>query len=293
MTSYKFKIKLLFFVFLISFAIRSNAQQEASQDMQEGWMIGLHMGVYFANNYTAEYYSGQETNENNISFVLNNQYRKQEIVEYFNVQTYTWDESDLPQNMKYEPDINIGFLARNNLTDDWGIFFNINYTKLVAKGNFTLQFDPGQIITEPDMRVFEIYGVEERTNIDIGVHRQFNTLTPKLTYYGEIGININNTKVEESAVQLEDLNYSIVNRYGPGRSYVPGLAQTEYNFRLGGIGAGAFGSMGIKYLFSDQLTMNAGLTSYFKYINLTDYKSFTIHWAPYIRVMYNGFFDFL
>lgn len=285
----------LFFIYLLSLTgfqpVFSQNKEDGS--MIEGWIIGLNTGFYFANNYSAMYYSGHESNENNISFVLDNQYRQQEILEYFDAQTYTWSESDLPQNMKYDPDINIGFLARNNLNDNWGIFFHFNYVKLVAKGNFILTFDPYQIVTEPNEAVFEIYGVEDRTNIDIGVHRQFNMLSPNLTYYGEIGININNTRVRESAIQLEDLKYSIVNRYGPGRTYVPGLAQTEYNFRLGGIGLGAFGSLGLKFIVNEQLTMDAGLTSYFKYVNLTDYKSLTVHWVPYVRIMYNGFFDFL
>jgi hypothetical protein len=267
--------------------------QEHSGKLQEGWEVGLHTGFYFANKHSANYYNGVEANENSISFVLDNKYRRDEILEYFNATTYQYSQEDLPQQMRYDPDINIGFLARNNITDNWGIFFNFNYVKLVAKGNFILEFDPDQIVTEPDRRVFEIYGIEDRTNIDIGIHRQFSLLSPGITYYGEIGININNTRVRESAIQLGDLNYSIVNRYGPGRSYVPNLPQTEYNFRLGGIGVGAFGGMGIKFLFNDQLTLDVGITSYVKYINLERYKNFTLHLAPYARIMYNGFFDFL
>ena len=287
------KIRSLLIIMLVLIQCHAFPQSDDKNGMQEGWIIGLHTGVYFANSYTANYYNGREGNENNISFVLDNQYRKNEILEYFNATTYVYSQEDLPQNMKYDPEMNIGFLIRNNITDNWGIFANFNHVKLVAKGNFILEFDPDQIVTEPDNRVFEIYGVEERTNINIGIHRQFDNLSPSITYYGEIGINVNNTVVEESAIQLGDLKYSIVNRYGGNRSYVPGLQQPEYDFRLGGLGFGVFGGMGLKYLFNEKLTVDLGLTSYVKNINLQDYNSFTVHWAPYARIMYNGFFDFL
>ncbi len=282
---------LIFAAFCIP--AQGTAQAESYRGMQEGWIIGMHTGVYFANSYTAGYYSGIESNENSISFVLDNKYRRNEILNYFNAQTYDWTQADLPQNMKYEPEINIGFLARNNITEKWGVFFNFNHVKLRAKGNFTLHFDPDQIVTEPNTGVYEIYGVEDRTNIDIGIHREFSLLSPSVAYYGEIGVNLNNTHVQESAIQMEDLNYSIINRYGPGRGYVPNLPQTEYNFRLGGIGVGILGGMGVKFLFSQKLTIDTGLTSYVKYINLDGYKSFNVHWAPYARIMYNGFFDFI
>ena len=289
------KSKIILILFLLSYLIQQStfAQSDENQGMKEGWIIGLHTGIYFANSYTANYYNGTESNENNISFVLDNQYRRNEILDYFDATTYTYTQEDLPKNMEYAPEMNIGFLIRNNITEDWGIFANFNHVKLVAKGNFILEFDPNEIATEEDNRVFKIYGVEERTNINIGLHRQFNNLSPQITYYGEIGININNTVVKESAIELGDLNYSIVNKYGGNKSYVPGMQQTEYDFRLGGIGFGTFGGMGMKYLFNDKLTVDVGLTSYVKNINLDDYKSFTVHWSPYARIMYNGFFEFL
>lgn len=289
------KSKIILILFLLSCLIQQStfAQPDEIQGMKEGWIIGLHTGIYFANSYTANYYNGTESNENNISFVLDNQYRRNEILDYFDATTYTYSQEDLPKNMEYAPEMNIGFLIRNNITEDWGIFANFNHVKLVAKGNFILEFDPNEIATEDDNRVFKIYGVEERTNINIGLHRQFNNLSPQITYYGEIGININNTVVEKSAIELGDLNYSIINKYGGNTSYVPGMQQPEYDFRLGGIGFGTFGGMGMKYLFNDKLTVDVGLTSYVKNINLDDYKSFTVHWSPYARIMYNGFFEFL
>lgn len=293
--SFMKKSKIILILFLLSCLIQQStfAQPDEIQGMKEGWIIGLHTGIYFANSYTANYYNGTESNENNISFVLDNQYRRNEILDYFDATTYTYSQEDLPKNMEYAPEMNIGFLIRNNITEDWGIFANFNHVKLVAKGNFILEFDPNEIATEDDNRVFKIYGVEERTNINIGLHRQFNNLSPQITYYGEIGININNTVVEKSAIELGDLNYSIINKYGGNTSYVPGMQQPEYDFRLGGIGFGTFGGMGMKYLFNDKLTVDVGLTSYVKNINLDDYKSFTVHWSPYARIMYNGFFEFL
>lgn len=262
--------------------------------MPEDWIIGLHTGFYFANDYTASYYNGSESNENSISFVLDNKYRENEILKHFDATSYVYDESDLPQNMTYDPNINIGFLARNNINKQWGVFVSFNYVKLTAKGSFTLEFDPDEIATQADRRVFDIYGKEERTNIDIGVHRQFNHISPNLTYFGEIGVNINNTKVAKSAIDFGDgLNYSIVDRYGPNTNYVPNTNQQKDDFRLGGIGYGIFGNMGMKLLFSSKLSIDIGINTYVKTINLEQYESFTLHYAPYARIMYNGFFDFI
>ncbi|MFO8055622.1 MAG: hypothetical protein R6U19_10740 [Bacteroidales bacterium] len=289
-------ITLLFIpvLLVLLFTDQASAQEDREGGgMQKGWIVGLQTGVYFANSHTANYYNGREGNVNEISFILDNKYHRDDILNYYEAYDYVYDQSDLPREMHYEAAMNIGFLARNNITKNWGVFLNFNFVRLRTKGSFILEIDPDQIISEPNEHIFPIYGEEERHNINIGIHRQFNLLSPSLTYYGELGVNFNNTIVEESSIEIAGNNYSIIDRYGGGQGYQPGVPQTEYDLRLGGVGLGFFGGMGFKFLFSDKLTLDVGLTSYVKYINLEHYKSFNVHWAPYTRLMYNGFFDFL
>lgn len=293
MLSHYLDKKLFLSIFMAVSVLFTSGQNTPEGKMLKGWIIGMHTGLYIANNYTANYYSGREGNENEISFILDNKFHRDEILKYYEATNYTYSQSDLPHQMRYSPDINIGFLARNNITEDWGVFINFTFTRLRAQGVFVLEMDPSHVIEERRERVFDIYGVEERNLIDIGVHRQFDLISPGITYYAEAGININNLKVKESTIRIADRGYSIINRYGGDRGYDPNIQQTEYDIRLGGFGTGVFSGMGLKFFFNEELTLDLGTTIYLKFLNLKHYKSFTLHTVPYVRIMYNGFFDFI
>jgi len=255
---------------------------EKSNDL--GWYVGLDFGLYLANKSTAMYFNGSESNENKISYVLKNKYWYEDISRELNLAD-TIILNELPSNMKYSSAVTLGFYAKNQFNKTTNVFFQFNYTKLVASDFFSVEIDPAfNYLTEPDIRLYSIYGSEIRYNIDIGLSKTFGH-KEKLKYFAEAGLNINNTKVVESKIQIESLEYSLVNIY-LNQNYVPNTNLVEYAIDQGGVGYGAFLNGGLKLIFSEKVSFDLGASLYYKTINLEPYDNFNIHYCFFLRMVF-------
>lgn len=246
------------------------------------WRYGLNIGFYFANQKSAGFYSGKEGNENEISFILANKYRYDEIRQLLKADTFILRE--LPARMSYDPALMVGFLAKYQFDRHLGFIFQFNYVKLKATDFFTLEVDPMPFLTQPDIRLYGIVGEEERVNVELGLTAQY-PIGNKINYFVEAGLNINDSEARENKIQIEGMEYDIVNIYG-SQNYVPNTSLQTYDIRQGGIGFGIFLNTGVQFIFNENLSLDPSVSLWWKQINLAGYNAYTPHFSINVRFLF-------
>ncbi len=242
----------------------------------------MNVGFYFPSNHTANFYNGSPNNENKIDLILKNKYYLEPLEQQIGYIVDTVNPYTLPTNMRYTPTSNIGFYFRYQLAKDLGVFAEINITKLTAGGVYFLNLHlPQNYSLDPTYKEYPIWGVEKRTMINLGISRIF-PLQEIMHLFIESGINISNTKVVENKIKVEEQSFSIVNNLG-SNSYIPGSTQQTYQVIQGGIGFGVFLSSGVKFVFSENISVDPGFTFYWQQINLGNYDGFKPAFNPFVR----------
>jgi len=286
-------MKLLFTTIILFLTIASFSQEEDFTELDDNqsfgrWDLGLNFGLYMPSNYHAKFYDGSASNVNNINYVFDNKYWYQDIYNELNAAD-TVLVLELPGNMRYRPAFQVGIYFRRTFDNLMGFSLQFDYSKLYASDKFTMQVDPDYIATEPDIRIYDIWGVEERINIDILFSRFFKLDNPMYMPFFEAGLNVTSTKVKEHKIKIEDLQYSLVDVYLNG-SYVPGMTQNEYDIYQGGIGFGFTAAAGIKLRFNKQVSIDPGIRIYYQNINLENYDLMKPAFAFFIRLGLADFF---
>ncbi len=280
---------LLFAISIVALAQENEDFTDLDKDQSFGrWDLGLNFGVYLPSNYHAKFYDGSSSNVNNINYVFGNKYWYDEIYNELNAADTVFVR-ELPGDMQYQAAFQIGLYFRRTFDNYFGISLQFDYTKLTAGDVFTMEVDPDYIATEPDIRICDIWGIEERINIDILFSRYFKLKNPMYMPFFEAGLNITSTKVKEHKIQIENLQYSLVDVYLNG-SYVPGMPQNEYEIYQGGIGFGFSAAAGIKLRFNDKVSVDPGFRIYYQNVNLEGYELMKPAYAFFIRLGLADFF---
>lgn len=276
-------MKNFFIVFLLLVSgYSSKAQYEAGS-----WDLGINTGFYLPSNYHAKFYNGSAGNVNNLDFIFGNKYRYDEIRNLINASD-TFYVNGIPQNMKYTPAFAIGIYIKRSINKESSITINFNYSKLTIADKFTVLVDPLSIATEDDIRIYDIWGKEVRTNIDLVYTKTFlneDNVFPFL----EFGLNVNSIDVNEHKIGIENQEFSIVNRY-LNNSYVPGAQINEYDVKQGGLGYGFLVGGGLKLYNPGGISIEPGANIYFKQISLENYKAFRPAFVVFVRFSLGDYF---
>jgi len=276
---------ILFMLFL-PFSIKAQLSIKAQPDIEDsretgGFQFGLNFGMYLANKYPANYYNGSDANLNNIKYILGNKYLYYDIYKTIPRITDTFFVKQYPTDMHYPATASAGLYISYNFNRSTGVYIQFNYVKLKPHDAFTVEVDPKEYLTNPDLRLYSISGEEERINIDLGYSRSFR-LGQNIDIIGEAGIALNDIKVLKSRIYIEDKEYSIINVYGKN-SYIPNSNMQSYNITQGGIGIGLHGGAGVRFNFSDSFALQPGATLYWNNVNLEGYKDMRFSSFFYLR----------
>jgi hypothetical protein len=274
-------------------AQNSSSIQRPEQDSREyrGLQFGFNIGLFLPNAYSANYYNGSDGNENNIKYIFGNKYHYQDLYQFMNVSD-TFFLKQCPTNMRYRATASAGLYIGFNLNRRNSIFVQFNYNKLKPQDLFTVEVDPKDYLTDPDLRLFSISGVEERINIDLGYSRNY-PVTDNLDFVASAGLAINDSKVLKAVIKIkgEEINgnenikeYSIVNVYG-SHPYVPGSGMQQYEFTEGGIGYGVHGGGGLNINFANNFTLQPGVTLYYNNVDLKGYTAMKFSSYFYLRII--------
>lgn len=251
-----------------------------------GLTFGINMGMMKGNGYNAMNYNGDTVrNENSINYILKNSYYYNEIKHQLNEKNFRL--YSIPGEMSYDASIMVGFYARYNFNNTTGVFIQFNFSKLNTNGMFAFSVDSATFTSEPALRYFSIYGQEERTYIDIGLHKEYS-IGEKMNFFVEGGLNFTNTLVKKNGIKINDLDYSLINVYG-NQPYVPNSGAQPYDVRQGGIGFGFFGGCGINLNFNDKVSVDPGVNLYYQSIKLLGYEEYRLNYYLYVRLMLRNF----
>jgi len=249
----------------------------------KGWVFGLNVGVYYPSKYTASYYSGNKENENNVDYVMSNYYWYQDIFHTLNAND-SISVYGLPQDMHYKIAIQPGIYAQYSFNPELALIIQFNYMQLKAEDVIIFEVDPKEYLTEKDLRLYPIRGVEERVYADIGIKRSF-VKNKKLSWFLIGGLNANSTKVKKSSFYVEEVEYSMINQYG-NNSYIPNGNMQSYNVYQGGIGFGMHIGGGATLTFADRIFIEPGFTAHWLMVKLDRYDSMNPGIGAYLRFLF-------
>lgn len=265
-------------------------------------------GMLFGDKFNANYYNGSKYNENNLSFIFNNQYWYEEwqrtVAEYYphismNDQIYVKDPDDLDWNLHYKLSMMVSLGARYKLSKGWAIALSYSFSRLTSSTHVLLSSNTvtGNQYKQP---VVAIVGKEYRSMIDLSASYLFSSVHPVAKPFVELGIQFNYAKVKSFEAALLDKDghavgstYSLLNIYD-NQGYYPG-AQT-YDYIFGGPGFGFSGAAGLKIVCGKYVSIDPTFYCYFGRLgvyqgkNVTGENKFTFNYGAQIRIVMNDFF---
>jgi hypothetical protein len=266
--------------------------------VQKGFQVGLYVGSYFANNYTASLHDGYGLDFDGMRNNFENSYMYNKIVlqygggysgqpdliaQELNVMHGDWSfqESDMPAYMRYQPAFLIGFQGRYSVDHKNVILLNLNASKLTANGSFTIttipQYVPGQ--NAQTIRTFKIKGMEQRLLFQLGYQHLFGE-SDKINFLLEGGINVTMAKLDKNQIQINNLTIDLTSPY-----YIPGYNAYSVVRRVG-TGFGAFGGMGVNLNASDAFIIQLVYNPTYEGINLGQNKKLKLQNAVGLRAYY-------
>jgi hypothetical protein len=274
-----------YFAFISVYAQNNdNAEMEVEYlNDGKGWVFGLNVGVYYPSKFTAAFYNGSPANVNNVDYVMSNYYWYNEIFFALGANDSV-SVAGLPQNMHYQLAIRPGLYFQYCFNDRMSLLIEFNYMRLKANDVITFEVDPKEYLTEKDLRLYPIRGVEERVYADIGIKRTFPQ-TDKLSYFATGGLSVNSTKVIENSFYVEEKEYSMINTYG-NSNYIPNSNMQTYEVYQGGIGFGLHAGAGAALTFGGGIVMETGLNAHWLMVKLERYESMNPGIGAYVRFLF-------
>ncbi len=266
MKKYISKIVPLLLSFFVSIGLSAQESNEdesldgSAAQKKKRFHMGLYVGSYFANNATAHVYDGYgydlggAPNNFQTSFMYTkiiNQYggyfgQPDYIAEALGVQhgEWTFNESDMPVNMRYNVAFLVGLNGRLAVSENGAILLHANASKLSISGNFTIstipQLNANQL--QKSVRTFGIKGGEQRILFQAGYQHLAGEADQKINFLVEGGLNVTLAKFDNNVIQINNLLIDLTTYYDP---YQPNATATAR--RPGGVGFGAFAGAGFNF----------------------------------------------
>lgn len=265
-------------------------------------------GMLFGDKFNANYYNGSKRNENNLNFVMGNQYWyeawQQTVSEYYphisiNDQIYVNDPADFDWNLRYKLSLMVSLGARYKLGGGWALALSYSFSRMTTSTHVLLSANTvtGNTTKQP---VVAMVGKEDRSMIDLSASYLFSQVSPVAKPFVELGLQFNYAKVKSFDATLLDQNghavgttYSLLNIYD-NQGYYPG-AQT-YDYIFGGPGFGFSGAAGLKIVCGKYVSIDPTFYCYFGRLgiyqgkNVAGENKFTFNCGAQIRIVMNDFF---
>jgi hypothetical protein len=307
----KFQILLLKMLLLFSIIgnttviAQDNDSDEISTDQPKAnkkFVLGLYIGSLMANQYTAGMYDGygfdQDGNKNSFDNSWMNQkinfqygYQNQsgqpdQIAEQLNVPPGTWSfgPDNMPRNMRYQPAFTVGLNTRYSVDKMNAIIINVNASKLVVSGNFTIETPQPANSTQMNsntIQTFSIIGGEQRLVLNFGYQHFFGNEEARFNAFVEGGLTAALAKFSSNTVIINSLTIDLT-------SYYNNIYNTQPPVRRPiGMGFGAFGGLGINIKTNTKYSAQVVYNPSFERINIGFDPQLKLQNAIGLRFYYN------
>ncbi|MDF2451469.1 MAG: hypothetical protein K0S26_973 [Bacteroidota bacterium] len=314
--NFPLKSTLLLLYFFCAISLKSNAQDDENElsdtnrvhyvYSEKGFHAGLYIGAFWANRSTAYIYDGYGFDENGQRNTFSNSILYNQIVNVYgganggidyiaqllNVNHGDWyfNEQGMPINLRYTTTFAVGLNARYQIHKKAGILLNINASKLVVNGKFTISSTTPNngFQSQAKINEFIITGAEQRLMFQLGYQRILGN-NEKLNFMVEGGLNIILSKAQKNqAILNSDLN-------GGSNNFTIDLMtvynQPPYSFYsvkyLIGAGIGAVGGIGFHLTFNPRYTIQLLYNPSYDRIGLGYNPSFKLQHGVGLRIYYN------
>lgn len=265
----KNSIKLLLILsVLTSTLFAQEASEGDTTGKQKSFKIGLYIGSYFANKYTAGAYDGYGFDINgirNTTFETSYMYEKiinqygggygqpDQIAQALGVNStadWSFTKDDMPVNMRYTPAFLLGLQCRYSVDKKNAISLNLNVAKLSISGNFTITTRPpsGSSQINNSIQTFGIKGGEQRLMIQVGYSRILGN-NEKANFFVEGGLNMTYSQFDKNEILINNLHINLLEFYD-----FQGI-QAGYTRLPRGMGFGAYGGLGVNLTAGEKFTV--------------------------------------
>ncbi len=259
-------------LFIVLAGVESRAGEpdlyEADELRTIQFTYGINLGGYFANNSTANYYNG--SGHHSLELALNRQHNYSRIREALG---YDFELHGLPANMGYSPAAMVGVFGSLLLGRRTALHGEFNFARLRADDFFTIELDKPSFIEGDNVVRYPLSGVEERSDIQIGVQHTSVTEASTIHPFFEVGASLVSTKVKENRARIEGQSYSIRN-----------ISDTYYDFRDDGIGFGGYATLGLRMDLGESYALALGAGTRYQSIKLGDYEGFYFNYTLFVRL---------
>lgn len=274
--------------------------------IHKGFHAGLYIGAFSANKNTAYLYDGFGFDQNGQRNTFGNSILYNQIVNVYgggyggvdliaqllNVDHKDWyfNEQDMPINLQYTTTYLIGLNTRYQINKKESISLNINGTKLIVNGKFTISSTTTNngFQSQAKQNQFTITGAEQRLMFQLGYQRILGN-HEKLNFMAEGGLNIILSKVQKNEAYLTSEMYNGANNFTIDLMSV--YNQSPYNYYsakyLVGAGIGVFGGLGLHLTINPKYTVQLLYNPSFDRISLGYNPSFKLQHGGGLRVYYN------
>ncbi len=268
---------------------------------KKGLRLGLYVGSYFANQYTASIYDGygfdidgQKNNWEN-SFMnqkINIEYggygfpgQPDQIATALNIdyQTWTFNESDMPTKMRYTPAFSVGLNCIYSADIRNAILLNVNLAKLNISGNFTIitPQQAGSSQMNDRIKTFAIKGVEQRMMFQFGYQRILGD-NEKVNFFVEGGLHVTVTKYDRNEILINNLTIDLTN-YNNSVLFSSALLVRKPI----GTGLGAFAGFGTNLTINPKFTIQLLYSPTYERVNIGVNPRLKLQNAIGLRAYYN------
>lgn len=299
----KSRILIFSLLFITLFHFQTFSQDENSDDEtivynKKGFQIGLYVGAYFANQYTASLYDGYgfDIDGHRNSFENSFMYNKI-VLEYgggygqidyianeLNVAPGDWsfNESDMPVNIRYNPAFATALQARYSVDERNAILLNVNGSKINVSGNFTITTNtasqPNQVVG--NIRTFSIRGTEQRLIFQMGYQRLLGE-SDKINFLVEGGLNITLTKFDKNEILINNLLIDLTQSFQLA-------GYPNYIIRKPiGTGYGFFAGLGVNFSLNEQFRVQLVYNPTYERINIGENRKLKLQNSVGLRMYYN------
>jgi hypothetical protein len=242
--------------------------------------VSIGAGGFRAGKHVANYYNGHPNNVNKISYILGNSHWHEHIRrEEFDGRDFRLNS--LPDDMSYRIATAMTVRFALNLSPYTSVFLQVNQVNLLASDVFVIKMlESSQLVSEPDLRPFRIWGRESRSMLDIGFQRRDELEARNWYWFYELGFNVTNTRVRENSIQIGNFQQSIIDR----GTYHPGQGFSTIEDPQTAFGIGLIGTVGWQYVITPSASFDFGVTAYLQDINLEGYNKFHTNFNIFARL---------
>jgi len=277
--------------------------------------VGLFVGTYFANKYTANMYDGYGFDLNGIKNNFGSSFMNQ-FMNYYGGHTsnpsnsvntgtttgtdivaqtlgvapgaWSFGPTDMPYDLTYNMTYLVGFNGSYNLNKTSSIIFNVNGTKLAVNGKFTIATtntvngSPSQTY----LRQGTITGGEQRLMFQLGYQKVLGT-NDKVNFFVEGGLNVVMAKFLKNQAMIQSSNPSVPPLVIDLASIYNTSQYNAFHAQLTGVGVGIFAGAGIHLTINPKYTIQVLYNPSYDKVNIGDTPSYKLQNGFGLRFYYN------